>query len=144
MTRICAIISPMKFDVVVIGAGPAGLMCGIEAARRGRKVALLEGSHKIGQKLLMSGGGRCNFSNLRVTAENYISQNVPFVIDALAKFNIDRILSILKKKSHLTLRKERRPAFLQATGKGHSWRASKGVRGLWCSNIQRCNDKERG
>ena len=66
-----------QYDVVVLGAGASGLMCAALAAQRGRKVLVLEKANKIGKKILMSGGGKCNFTNLSVEPENYISHNPP-------------------------------------------------------------------
>ena len=73
-------------DVAIVGGGAAGLMCAIEAARRGRRVQVLEHTRHIGRKILMSGGGRCNFTNLYVSPDNYLSQNPPFCRSALARF----------------------------------------------------------
>ena len=75
------------FDVIILGAGASGLMCAIEAAKRGRKVLVLDHANKAGKKILMSGGGRCNFTNLEVSAENYISHNPHFCKSALKRFN---------------------------------------------------------
>ena len=69
---------PVEKDVVVIGGGAAGLFCAIEAGKRGRKVVVLEHSERIGKKIAISGGGRCNFTNREVTAENFVSQNEHF------------------------------------------------------------------
>ncbi|MDT0619725.1 NAD(P)/FAD-dependent oxidoreductase [Salinisphaera sp. P385] len=73
-------------DVIVLGGGAAGLMCAIEAGRRGRRVLVLEGSNRAGKKILMSGGGRCNFTNLDVTPENFLSANPHFCKSALARY----------------------------------------------------------
>jgi len=75
-----------EIGVVVVGAGAAGLMCAIEAAKRGRRVAVLEKSNKPGKKILMSGGGRCNFTNYDVTPPNYISGNPHFCKSALKRY----------------------------------------------------------
>ncbi|MCK5477301.1 MAG: aminoacetone oxidase family FAD-binding enzyme, partial [Methylococcales bacterium] len=75
-----------KTDVVIIGAGASGLMCAIEAGKRGRRVIVLEHANKPGKKILMSGGGRCNFTNYTIEAENYISQNTHFCKSALSRF----------------------------------------------------------
>ena len=75
-----------QYDVVVLGAGASGLMCAALAAQRGRKVLVLEKANKIGKKILMSGGGKCNFTNLSVEPENYISHNPHFVISALSRY----------------------------------------------------------
>ncbi len=76
-----------KKDVTIIGAGASGLMCAIEAAKRGRKVLLIDSANKPGKKILMSGGGRCNFTNYSVQADNYISSNPHFCKSALSRFN---------------------------------------------------------
>jgi len=76
----------VRKDVVIIGASAAGLMCAIEAGKRGRKVIVLDRSNKAGKKILMSGGGRCNFTNYSVSAENYISHNPHFPKSALSRF----------------------------------------------------------
>lgn len=75
-----------KSDVVIIGAGASGLMCAIEAGKRGRSVLVLDHANKAGKKILMSGGGRCNFTNYSVEAENFISQNAHFCKSALSRF----------------------------------------------------------
>ena len=64
-----------EFDVIVIGAGAAGMMCAMTAGARGRRVLLLDNAHKVGKKILISGGGRCNFTNMHTKAENFISAN---------------------------------------------------------------------
>lgn len=73
-------------DVIVIGGGASGLMCAYVAAQRGRNVIVLESANKVGKKILMSGGGRCNFTNLYVEPGNYISHNPHFVISALNRY----------------------------------------------------------
>jgi predicted Rossmann fold flavoprotein len=75
-----------QFDVVVLGAGAAGMMCAIEAGKRGRSVALLEHSDRPGKKILISGGGRCNFTNLHCRPENFLSGNPHFAKSALARY----------------------------------------------------------
>jgi hypothetical protein len=67
-----------NFDALVLGGGAAGLMCAAEAGKRGRKVALLERAERIGKKILISGGGRCNFTNVYCSPENFISNNPHF------------------------------------------------------------------
>jgi len=74
------------FDVVIIGGGAAGLMCAWQAGLRGRRVAVLERSKKLGRKILMSGGGRCNFTNLYVEPDNFISSNPHFAKSALSQY----------------------------------------------------------
>lgn len=75
-----------KFDVVVIGAGAAGLMCAMTAGARGRSVLLIDHANKPGKKILMSGGGRCNFTNMYAEPENFISHNSHFCKSALARY----------------------------------------------------------
>src|SRR3954452_8244070 len=76
----------MTHDVIVIGAGAAGLMSAIEAGRRGRSVLLLESNEAVGKKILISGGGRCNFTNLYTGPENYFSDNPDFCRSVLARY----------------------------------------------------------
>ncbi len=75
-----------QFDVIVLGAGAAGLFCAAVAAARGRRVLVLEKANKVGKKILMSGGGRCNFTNYHVTAENFLSGNPHFCKAALSRY----------------------------------------------------------
>ncbi len=77
----------LKFDVVVIGAGGAGMMCAIHAGRRGRKVALVDHATVIGRKILISGGGRCNFTNIHAGPDNYVSANPHFAKSALSRYS---------------------------------------------------------
>ncbi len=76
----------MKYDVIVIGAGAAGMFCAVEAARRGRRVLIIDHAKAPGEKIRISGGGRCNFSNLEITPERFLSQNQHFAISPLARF----------------------------------------------------------
>jgi len=76
----------LSADVIIIGAGAAGLMCAIAAGNRGRKVLILDHANKVGKKILMSGGGRCNFTNLFCEDDNYISHNPHFCKSALSRF----------------------------------------------------------
>ncbi|MEE4144555.1 MAG: NAD(P)/FAD-dependent oxidoreductase [Halieaceae bacterium] len=75
-----------QYDVVVLGAGAAGLMCALTAGQRGRRVLVLERANKVGKKILMSGGGRCNFTNLQVEPENFICANPHFCKSALSRY----------------------------------------------------------
>jgi predicted Rossmann fold flavoprotein len=86
-----------SFDVVILGAGAAGLFCAIEAAGRGRRVAVLEHADRIGKKILISGGGRCNFTNIHSRPENFISANPNFAKSALARFTPADFLALVKK-----------------------------------------------
>lgn len=87
----------MKYDVIIIGAGAAGLMCAIEAGKRGRSVLVLEKAEKVGQKILISGGGRCNFTNIGAGPHSYTSSNEHFCKSALARYTPDNFLSLVKK-----------------------------------------------
>jgi predicted Rossmann fold flavoprotein len=78
--------NPQSFDVVVIGGGAAGLMCALQAGRRGRRVILLEHNDSVGKKIAISGGGRCNFTNLEAGPDNYLSTQPDFCKSALARF----------------------------------------------------------
>lgn len=75
-----------RFDALVVGAGAAGLMCALTAGRRGRRVLVIEHANKVGKKILMSGGGRCNFTNTGTTPANYLSANPHFCKSALARY----------------------------------------------------------
>ena len=77
---------PVNTDVLIIGASAAGMMCAIEAGKRGRHVTVLDHANKPGKKILMSGGGRCNFTNTDISADNYISRNPHFCKSALSRF----------------------------------------------------------
>jgi len=86
-----------QFDVIILGAGAAGLMCAIEAGKRGRRVAVLERAERIGKKILISGGGRCNFTNLRCQPENFISANPHFAKSALARYTPADFIALVEK-----------------------------------------------
>ncbi|MDP4944176.1 MAG: NAD(P)/FAD-dependent oxidoreductase [Alishewanella sp.] len=75
-----------QWDVIVIGAGAAGLFCAIEAAKRGRKTLVLDNGKRIGRKIIMSGGGRCNFTNMYASPANFLSQNPHFCKSALSRY----------------------------------------------------------
>src|SRR5579883_85461 len=87
----------MKRDVIVIGGGAAGLMCAIEAGRRGRSVTVLEHAERLGKKILISGGGRCNFTNLDAGPENYLSGNPHFCKSALARYRPGDFIALVEK-----------------------------------------------
>ncbi len=87
----------MKSDVIIIGAGAAGLMCAMQAAQRGRSVVLLDHSRKLAEKIRISGGGNCNFTNLDVKPENYLSANPDFCRSALARFKPQDFVALLYK-----------------------------------------------
>lgn len=86
-----------QFDVVVIGAGAAGLMCAAKAGQGGLRVALLDHSEKLAEKIRISGGGRCNFTNVNVSEENFISENPRFARAALARYTPADFISLVKQ-----------------------------------------------
>ena len=86
-----------KFDVVILGAGAAGLMCAIEAGKRGRRVAVLERAERPGKKILISGGGRCNFTNIHCQPENFLSANPHFAKSALARYTPADFIALVDK-----------------------------------------------
>ena len=86
-----------KYDVIVIGAGAAGMMSAIEAGKRGRKVLLVDHSKKIGEKIRISGGGRCNFTNINTNPNKFISKNPKFVISALSQYTQNNFIDLIKK-----------------------------------------------
>lgn len=86
-----------KIDIIIIGAGAAGLMCAIEAGKRHRKVLILDHANKVGKKILMSGGGRCNFTNYHVNHENFISHNLHFCKSALHRYTPFDFIQLVKK-----------------------------------------------
>ena len=86
-----------KYDVVIIGAGAAGMMSAIECGKRGRKTLLIDHSKKIGEKIRISGGGRCNFTNLNASPIKYISKNPSFIISALNQYNQEDFIDLVKK-----------------------------------------------
>ena len=85
------------YDVVVIGAGAAGMMCAAQAGQRGRRVLLIEHYHLLGEKIRISGGGRCNFTNLDVRSENFLSQNPDFCRSALARYTSRDFIDLIDK-----------------------------------------------
>ncbi|QMV18913.1 aminoacetone oxidase family FAD-binding enzyme [Granulicella sp. 5B5] len=85
------------YDVVVLGAGAAGMMCAFEAGRRGKRVLLLDHGDRVGRKILISGGGRCNFTNIHAKAENFLSENPHFAKSALAGFTPAEFVALVEK-----------------------------------------------
>jgi len=90
---------PQSFDVLILGAGAAGLMCAIEAGKRGRSVAVLERSERAGKKIIISGGGRCNFTNIHCTPDNFLSSNPHFAKSALARYTPSDFIALVEKHS---------------------------------------------
>ena len=89
--------APPSWDVVVLGGGAAGLFCAAVAGARGRRVLVLERNERVGKKVLISGGGRANFTNRRVTADNFVSQNPDFARSALARYTPDDFLALVER-----------------------------------------------
>ncbi|MHB1936179.1 MAG: BaiN/RdsA family NAD(P)/FAD-dependent oxidoreductase [Acidobacteriaceae bacterium] len=85
------------FDVLILGAGAAGLMCAIEAGRGGKRVAVLDRADRIGKKILISGGGRCNFTNIHCGPDNFLSANPHFCKSALARYTPQDFLALVSK-----------------------------------------------
>src|SRR6202795_5005219 len=86
-----------NFDALILGAGAAGLLCAVEAGKRGRRVAVLERADRIGKKILISGGGRCNFTNIHCQPENFISANHHFAKSALARYTPSDFIALVEK-----------------------------------------------
>src|ERR1700741_812918 len=84
-------------DVLVLGAGAAGLMAAMTAGQHGRRVLVLDRADRIGKKILISGGGRCNFTNLNCTPENFSSANPHFCKSALARYTADDFVALVRK-----------------------------------------------
>jgi predicted Rossmann fold flavoprotein len=91
------LLPPHNFDAIILGAGAAGLFCAIEAGKRGRRVVVLERADRLGKKILISGGGRCNFTNLHCTPENFLSSDPHFAKSALARFTPSDFISLVEK-----------------------------------------------
>lgn len=88
----------MHFDVIIIGAGAAGMMCAAQAGGRGRRVLLVDHAEKIGERIRISGGGRCNFTNRNVSAANYLSRNPHFCCSALARFSQHDFIAMVERR----------------------------------------------
>ena len=90
----------LDFDVTVIGAGAAGMMCAAIAGQRGRRAVLVEHAPKLGEKIRISGGGRCNFTNVHCKPENFLSRNPDFCRSALARYTPRDFIALVEK--HVT------------------------------------------
>ena len=104
-------------DVVVIGGGAAGLMCALTAGRRGLRVRVLEHANRVGKKILMSGGGRCNFTNLGTTSANFISSNAHFCKSALARYTPADFVALVERHAIAYHEKERGQLFCDESSK---------------------------
>jgi predicted Rossmann fold flavoprotein len=87
----------MKYDAVIIGGGAAGLFCAARAGKRGKRVLVIEHNAEVGRKILISGGGRCNFTNILTSAENFVSQNPHFCKSALSQYTADDFIGLVRK-----------------------------------------------
>ena len=105
----------IKKDIVIIGAGAAGLMCAIEAGKRNRSVLVLEHMNKIGKKIRVSGGGHCNFSNINLRPDNYLSANPHFCKSALARFTPYDFIGMVERHGIEYYEKERGQLFCRET-----------------------------
>ena len=109
-----------SFDVIILGGGAAGLMCAIEAGKRGRRVAVLERAERIGKKILISGGGRCNFTNLHCRPENFISANPHFAKSALARYTPADFIALVEKHDIRLSRENAGTALLRSARRSRS------------------------
>src|ERR1700679_1650880 len=89
--------SAANFDAIILGAGAAGLMCAIEAGKRGKREALLDHADRVGKKILISGGGRFNFTNIHCRPENFLSANPHFARSALARYTPQDFIALVEK-----------------------------------------------
>ena len=105
------------YDVLVIGAGAAGLMCAITAGQRGRRVLVIEHANKVGKKILMSGGGRCNFTNTGTTPANYLSANPHFCKSALARYTPWHFIEMVERHAIAYHEKELGQLFCDVSSK---------------------------
>jgi predicted flavoprotein YhiN len=85
------------FDVIILGAGAAGLMCALTAGQRGRRVLLLDHADRVGAKILISGGGRCNFTNLHSAPDRFLSGNAGFCKSALSRYTQADFISLIDR-----------------------------------------------
>lgn len=106
-----------KYDVVIVGAGAAGLMCAATTGYQGRKVLVLDHANKAGKKILMSGGGRCNFTNLNSAPANFFSQNPNFCISALKRYRPQDFLELVERHGVQHVEKAAGQLFCQDSAK---------------------------
>ena len=111
---------------MILGGGAAGLMCAIEAGKRGRRVAVLEHADRIGKKILISGGGRCNFTNLHCTPDNFLSGNPHFCKSALARYTPADFITLVEK--------HRIPYHEKKLGQLFCDRSAQDIVGCWSPN----------
>ena len=89
--------APSSFDAIVIGAGAAGMLCAAEAGKRGRRVLLIDHASKPGAKILISGGGRCNFTNIHTAPDRFLSANPHFAKSALARYTPQDFIALVER-----------------------------------------------
>jgi predicted Rossmann fold flavoprotein len=94
---ISSYVNAIAADVLIVGAGAAGLMCAIEAGKRGRRVIVIDHARKPGEKIRISGGGRCNFTNIHASPEHFLSQNPRFCVSALSRYTAQDFISLVEK-----------------------------------------------
>jgi predicted flavoprotein YhiN len=116
-----------KFDVVVIGAGAAGLFCAAQAGQLGLKVLLVDHSEKVAEKIRISGGGRCNFTNRDATPAQFLGENPHFCRSALSRYTPQDFIELLQRHRSLS-RKAQGPAVLRPFGRRHHQHAAGRVR----------------
>ena len=87
----------MTYDAIILGGGAAGLFCALEAGKRGRKTLLIEHNAEVGRKIIISGGGRCNFTNIHTSPDNFISRNPHFCKSALARYTPEDFIRLVQK-----------------------------------------------
>ena len=118
--------TPPHFDVAIVGAGAAGLMCAIRAGQRGKSVLLLDHADEAGKKILISGGGRCNFTNLHCAPDRFLSGNPHFAKSALARYTPRDFVALVDKHGipwhEKTLGQLRPRHRRQASGRGRGRR----------------------
>ena len=108
--RVEAANAPETDDAIILGGGAAGLMCAAVASQRGRRVRVLERAERIGKKILVSGGGRCNFTNLHAGPENYLSAQPGFCRSALARYRPEDFVALVERHGVEALARQQREA----------------------------------
>ena len=137
---------PLDFDVIVLGGGAAGLMCAIEAGKRGRRVAVLEHADRVGKKILISGGGRCNFTNLALPPGELSLRQSAFLQIRAGALHAGGLHRAGREAPHPLSREEARTAFLRSVRPARSsqcWRRSARPRVSRFAPAPRCSDVRR-
>ena len=117
-----------RFDAIILGAGGAGLMCAAVAGQRGRRVLLIDHAERAGKKILISGGGRCNFTNLHAAPDRFLSANPHFAKSALGRYRPEDFIALVDALSDRLARKDARPALLRRIGAADRPYADGGMR----------------